>query len=143
MLKRILFRYSILSLPFICGILLYMNGIFNIVSSLLFFIGGYVLIKNLCDYRIIRRNIYNIEKRYGNLGNNKDYNKNNNRDKGNVIDIVSSKLDSIRMDEFKNDEESVYGCFNVDNVEMKKYQSYEDIPGIKRVRCYKKVRRRY
>ena len=139
MLKRILFRYSILSLPFICGILLYMNGIFNIVSSLLFFIGGYVLIKNLCDYRIIRRNIYNIEKRYGNLGNNT----NNSRDKGNVIEIVSCKSDSIRMDEFKNDEEIVYGCFNVDNVKMKKYQSYEDIPGIKRVRCYKKVRRRY
>ena len=139
MLKRILFRYSMLSLPFICGILLYMNGIFNIVSSFLFFIGGYVLIKNLCDYRIIRRNIYNIEKRYGNLDNNKD----NNRDKGNVIEIVSSKSDSIRMDEFKNDEESVYGCFNVDNVKMKKYQCYEDIPGIKRVRCYKKVRRRY
>lgn len=138
MLKRILFRYIILSLPFILGILLYINKIFNIVSSLLFFVGGYILIKNLCDYRIVKRNIYNIERKYSNLDN--DIDKDITKDKSNMIEIGFSKSDSMILDEFKNKEKQMN---NINNSNIKKYQSYEDISGIKRVRCYKKVRRRY
>ena len=138
MLKRILFRYIILSLPFILGILLYINKIFNIVSSLLLFVGGYILIKNLCDYRIVKRNIYNIERKYSNLDN--DIDKDITKDKSNMIEIGFSKSDSMILDEFKNKEKQMN---NINNSNIKKYQSYEDISGIKRVRCYKKVRRRY
>lgn len=55
--SKIIKKYILLSLPFVSGIILYSIGIYNLVSSLLFFVGGYTLIKNLCDYRKINKNI--------------------------------------------------------------------------------------
>lgn len=55
--KNIIKRYILLGIPFIIGSSLYLLNIYNLVSSLLFFCGGYILIKNLCDYRKINKNI--------------------------------------------------------------------------------------
>lgn len=57
MRKKLIMRYGLLSLPFGIGIILFSLGIYNIISSLLFFGGGYVAIKNICDCRKVKKNI--------------------------------------------------------------------------------------
>jgi hypothetical protein len=42
--------------PFILGVLLFYAGIVNIFSSLCLFLGGYILLKNTLDYRVVKRN---------------------------------------------------------------------------------------
>jgi hypothetical protein len=42
--------------PFILGVLLFYSGIVNIFSSLCLFLGGYILLKNTLDYRVVKRN---------------------------------------------------------------------------------------
>lgn len=53
--KKLLFWYLFLGIPFFVGVILYCLGIFNIFSSLLFFCGGYVVLKNVTDYRKIKK----------------------------------------------------------------------------------------
>ena len=55
--KKLIKRYILLCIPFICGTLLYGIGFYGIVSSLLFFGGGYVVVKNIFDYRMVNKNI--------------------------------------------------------------------------------------
>jgi len=59
-------RYLMLSIPLIGGVLLFSLGVYNIVSSLLFFVGGYFFIKNLFDYRKIVKCKHKIEERKNN-----------------------------------------------------------------------------
>ena len=61
MRKKLLGKYILLSVPFICGCLLYGIGSYGIVSSLLFFSGGYIVIKNIFDYRMVNKNIKKIK----------------------------------------------------------------------------------
>lgn len=62
MLKKIIFKYLLISLPFIIGLGLYICNIVNIISTLLLFIGGYIFFKNTCDYRLIKKNIQKVKK---------------------------------------------------------------------------------
>ena len=54
--KRLLIKYLIMYFPFVLGVVLFCFGTFNLFSSLLFFLGGYIAIKNTFDYRLIKRN---------------------------------------------------------------------------------------
>ena len=54
-------RYFWLSVPFLCGILMYSLDIYNLVSSILFFAGGYIVLKNIFDYRNVNKNKKKIE----------------------------------------------------------------------------------
>lgn len=45
-------------LPFICGSFCFCFGIFNLFSSLLFFVGGYVALKHFLNYKKIRRRMH-------------------------------------------------------------------------------------
>ena len=56
MLKKLLLKYLLLVLPFITGSILFSLGIYNLISSLLFFCGGYIFFKNILDYRKIKKN---------------------------------------------------------------------------------------
>ena len=56
MYKKIIIKYIFMYIPMIVGIILFSNGIINLFSSLLLFVGGYISIKNTFDYRIVRRN---------------------------------------------------------------------------------------
>ena len=162
MIKKILVRYSILGLPFIFGILLYINNKINIISSLLLFVGGYIFIKNLFDYRKIKRNIYYIKKKNNNLDINikKEVNDRSNMlifefSKGEDIKCIKDKeIDSIKVECVDREENLEIDKVTTDKIfvneidiigdsDIKRYKNYEEIPGIKRVRCYKKVRRRY
>ena len=62
MKQKLLKKYILLCIPFITGAILYSLSIYNIFSSILFFAGGYIAIKNMCDYRKIKKNI-NISKK--------------------------------------------------------------------------------
>ena len=57
MKKNLILKYILISLPFTLGITLYSFGIYNIFSSLLVFLGGYLSIKNTFDYRKLNKNI--------------------------------------------------------------------------------------
>ena len=61
MFKKLLLKYLLLTIPFLTGGLLCSLGIYNIISSILFFCGGYILIKNLFDYRKVKKNKKNID----------------------------------------------------------------------------------
>ena len=162
MIKKILIRYSILGLSFIFGILLYINNKINIISSLLLFVGGYIFIKNLFDYRKIKRNIYYIKKKNNNLDINIKKEVNDRSDmlifefsKGEDIKCIKDKeIDSIKVECVDKEENLEIDKVTTDKIfvneidiigdsNIKRYKNYEEIPGIKRVRCYKKVRRRY
>ena len=162
MIKKILVRYSILGLPFIFGILLYITNKINIISSLLLFVGGYIFIKNLFDYRKIKRNIYYMKKKNNNLDINikKEVNDRSNMlifefSKGEDIKCIKDKeIDSIKVECVDKEENLEIDKVTTDKIfvneidiigdsNIKRYKNYEEIPGIKRVRCYKKVRRRY
>ena len=49
-------RYILICSPFIVGSIMFILGIYNLFSSILFFCGGYIATKNLFDYRKIKRN---------------------------------------------------------------------------------------
>ena len=55
-MRKIMLKYILLLLPFVIGSVMFGFGIYNIVSSLLFFVGGYMFVKNIFDYRKIRKN---------------------------------------------------------------------------------------
>jgi hypothetical protein len=61
MKKNIILKYLLIYLPFISGLILYSFGIYNIFSSLLVFLGGYISIKNTFDYRKLNKNINNLK----------------------------------------------------------------------------------
>ena len=56
-MKKIILKYILMYSAFILGIGLYSFKIYNIFSSLLLFVGGYVAIKNTIDYRKVNKNI--------------------------------------------------------------------------------------
>jgi len=60
--KKKLFLIILKFFPFLGGMILFRMEIINLFSSLLLFVGGYIVVKNLFDYRIIRKNINNIYK---------------------------------------------------------------------------------
>ena len=63
-MKKI-FRYMIIYVPFLLGIILFSFNVVNLFSSFCLCIGGYVAIKNTFDYRLVRKNReYANEKRY-------------------------------------------------------------------------------
>ena len=41
----------------IIGMVLFSNGVVNLYSSMLLFLGGYIAIKNSFDYRVVKKNI--------------------------------------------------------------------------------------
>ena len=57
MKKNKTIKYILLYLPFITGTVLYSFKIYNLFSSLLFFIGGYVILKNTFNYRKIKNKV--------------------------------------------------------------------------------------
>ena len=59
--KNILLKYMLMYVPFVLGIVLFSFGIYNVFSSLLLFVGGYVAVKNTFDYRKIRKNAENVK----------------------------------------------------------------------------------
>lgn len=59
--KKLIFKYVLLYIPFVIGIGLFSFGIFNLFSSLLLFLGGYIAIKNTVDYRKVRKNIDSVK----------------------------------------------------------------------------------
>ena len=62
MRKKRLIKYILLFLPFIIGSVCFSLGIYNLCSSLLFFGGLYVGLKNIFNYRKINNDISRIEK---------------------------------------------------------------------------------
>lgn len=134
MKKKIIKRYMLLCIPFICGCLLYGIGSYGIVSSLLFFGGGYILIKNLFDYRMINKNI--------NKCISTDLKKDNYND-----DVDTFMLDKDKTyDDIKNLDNSIMNeniCTNKDDKYRYKYRKSDNIQGLKNTRIHIKVRRRY
>lgn len=55
-MRKIILKYILLGLPFLVGSVMFSFGVYNIISSFLFFVGGYVFIKNVFDYRKISKN---------------------------------------------------------------------------------------
>ena len=58
--KKGIDKYILKNIPFIVGIILNLYGYINIFSSMLLFLGGYVTIRNLLDYRVVNKNIKEI-----------------------------------------------------------------------------------
>ena len=125
-MKKVFVKYLMMYIPFVLGGVLFSMGVTNLFSSLLLFVGGYIAIKNTLDYRLVKRNISKLKKE-----------------------------SVVRLDEnlFAGDvskESRLLG--NKTSMENKKNQSIsikpinynvEDMVGIKRIRRYFKVRRRY
>ena len=122
-MEKIIIKYLMMYIAFILGIILFSFGITNLFSSMLFFVGGYASIKNTLDYRIIKRNIGKFKK-YDSVKLN-DFSVN--------VNIEDKKLGDDNMINKKELVSSIKPIsHNVDN-----------IMGIKRIRRYGKVRRRY
>ena len=49
-------KYLLICLPFVIGGILFSFGVYNLFSSILFFAGGYIALKNIFDYRKIIKN---------------------------------------------------------------------------------------
>ena len=62
MKKKLVVRYLLLFLPFIIGSICFSLGIYNLFSSILFFVGGYIGLKDVLDYRKINKYKNNISK---------------------------------------------------------------------------------
>lgn len=58
---KLLFKYMLMYMPFILGIILLSFGLVNFVSFLLLIVGGYIAIKNTFDYRLVKRHIRKIK----------------------------------------------------------------------------------
>lgn len=124
MKKKLIKRYILLCLPFICGVLLYGIGLYNIVSSLLFFVGGYVLIKNVFDYRVVNKNI-------------RKYVDNSKKIDDGKCDREEFDRDRVDKDILKRNEDYCNDKYRY------KYMRCDDIPGLKSTRIHKRIRRRY
>ena len=70
MKKKILLKYILMYIPFVVGIMLYSFNIYNLFSSLLLFLGGYVALKNTLDYRKINKNINSVKEFNDDIGRN-------------------------------------------------------------------------
>ena len=119
-MNKIFIKYLMMYMAFILGIVLFSVGIMNLFSSLLLFVGGYLSIKNTLDYRLIKRNINKLK-----------------RDNG-VIDVcvytgTEDKKIDISMD---NEKEMVSSIKPINH-------NIDDIVGVKRIRRYGRVRKRY
>ena len=114
----------LLCLPFICGVLLYGIGLYNIVSSLLFFVGGYVLIKNVFDYRVVNKNI-------------RKYVDNSKKIDDGKCDREEFDRDRVDKDILKRNEDYCNDKYRY------KYMRCDDILGLKSTRIHKRIRRRY
>ena len=86
--KKNLFLNILKFIPFVIGILLFSLEIVNLFSSLFLFIGGYIAVKNLLDYRIVRKNINNI---FENKSNGVTFNKSISND--NVKEISNNNFE--------------------------------------------------
>lgn len=108
-------------MAFILGIVLFSLGITNLFSSLLLLVGGYLSVKNTLDYRLIRQNINSL-KRGKNV-----------------------KLDVCRYDSIENKELDVNMVNSREMVSSIKpiIHNVDDIVGVKRIRRYGRVRKRY
>lgn len=120
-MQKIIIKYLIMYMAFVLGIVLFSVGVMNLFSSLLLFVGGYMSIKNTLDYRLIKRNINEFK-----------------RDR-NVEMNVSSNI---------NVEDNILSVNNVSEKEMVSSiksinHNVENIMGIKRIRRYGRVRRKY
>lgn len=60
--KKLILKYIFICSPFLIGTILFTLGIFNIFSSVLLFLGGYIAIKNIFDYRKVRKNINSVNR---------------------------------------------------------------------------------
>ena len=58
--KKALFKNICKYIPFMMGVIYLNFGVFNFVSFSLVVIGGYIVIKNLFDYRLVRKNYNDI-----------------------------------------------------------------------------------
>lgn len=127
MKRKLIKRYMLLSLPFICGLLLYGIGSYGIVSSLLFFLGGYILIKNIFDYRVVIKNIKKC----------------NNVDNGIGVDL--ERCDNYVLEQ-KFDKNMDVKLSKIDNSKNKYGYDYikrDNINGLKSNVIHKKIRKRY
>ena len=117
-LNKIIIKYLMMYMAFILGIVLFSIGVINLFSSLLLFVGGYESIKNTFDYRIVKRNMNSFENRNDvKLDVSSNINSEVNEDKLNKKELVSS-IKPIN--------------YNVENM-----------IGVKRIRRYGRVRRKY
>lgn len=113
MKKKIIRRYLIIGIPFMIGTLLFSIGIINILSSLLLFCGGYILFKNIFDYRKIHRNKFRVGKKVNISNIDKDMNidkdninRNKTLDNASSKDIVNTSSNGKNIDMDYNREES-------------------------------------
>ena len=136
MKKKLIKKYLLLGIPFLGGSILYGMGIYNIFSSMLFFLGGYIFIKSICDYRIVNKNIKMIS--YGNdLGFDKS--------DGDSV-IVNVKKKEVGREKQRNNiyinEKNKDSCVCFDNRNTNG-SCYEGVRGLKRTRRYVRVRRKW
>lgn len=117
---KIMIKYLMMYMAFILGIVLFSVGITNLFSSLLLFVGGYLSLKNTLDYRLIKRNINRLKRDNGV------------KDVCNYTDYEDRKLDMNRV----NSKESVSSIKPINH-------NADDIVGVKRIRRYGRVRKRY
>ena len=77
-------KYILICIPFVSGSLLFSFGIYNFFSSMLFFGGGYVILKKICNDKIRKINNINNNKNVNEINHSyrKDYSYKN---VGNVI----------------------------------------------------------
>ena len=129
MKKKLIKKYILLCIPFICGTFLYVMNSYGIFSSILFFGGGYIVIKNVFDYRMVNRNIKKcIDK---------------------DLKIDNNDMDDILFDMDNVDINNVLRNGIEDNIDIAdnkykyKYRKSDNIQGLKNTRRYIKVRRRY
>ena len=123
--KKLIKRYILLCIPFICGTLLYGIGFYGIVSSLLFFGGGYVVVKNIFDYRMVNKNIKKCIEKDLKIDNN-------------------DNIDILLLDENKVESKNIL-CNDIDvnNKYKYEYRKSDNIQGLKNTRRHIKIRRRY
>ena len=81
MMKKIVLKYILMYIPFIVGIMLYSFNIYNLFSSLLLFVGGYIALKNTLDYRRVNKNIVK---------------ENDNSFKRNVINVDNKRVINVK-----------------------------------------------
>jgi len=139
--RKLIKRYILISIPFGCGIILISMGIYNLVSSLLLFVGGYMFVKNIGDYRVIRRNIRksNGYKKIDRINGDR-FDSISNYDKIMINSYDDLGLCDIDMG-ISNDMDK---CSNIECCKSQhRYKNSDSVNGFKNTRRYVKVRRRY
>lgn len=153
MKKKLIVRYVFLCMPFIIGIFLYSGGMINIFSSVLFFGGGYVAIKNIFDYRKINKNIRkilvndDIKIVIDTENNEVDGNIKNEENLGvdDVFDNLDMNVNDITLNFGREIDNMDISNNNEDICNKKKYvyNESDNIPLLKNTRRHIRVRRRY